>query len=547
MVRAHVKLKKVWFDITHLATRNKFLVAASLVVLLGLGFLAGSRAGGPTEEVEMPSAQVPQVTAASVRDLSQDAGPFQIIGEVSATSQATVRTEAQGVLTRVNVQNGQQVSRGQVLVQIENSAQVAQLRQAEAALASAQASIDRSQTISGASLSSAIRTLEETQANTINSLQALYAQAEEAVLTQADTLFSNPLSVDPQLAFTIPTNQQEKNRLEDSRVTIGRTLASWKSSISNLTADVLTEARFDEIESYADAVNAFLARLSAAASSLQASEQVSASQISAWKGAASGARAAALSIPNSITGLQTGLSQAETNLTIAQEENSQTNLGGSSTAEASLRQAESAVSAAQVALAKTTVRAPISGTVSGLSVKQGDVVSPLQPIFTVSNTGSLEIITYVTEFERDSIAVGTPVAIWPDQTPAEITRISATVDPATRKIEVAVLPTETTDLIDGQSVMLSIQRSEVEPEAMFVPLSALKVLPAGFALMGLSDENTLVALPVEVGPIVGDRVLITSGVSFDDVVVTDVRGLTVGEVVELLPTGLSAANTSVEE
>ncbi len=536
MVKAHVKLKKLWFDVTHLASRNKILVVIILVVLLGAGFLAGTRSGKtPLAEIQEKPKQIAQVTIASIRELSQETGPLQIIGEVAATSEASVRTEAQGVVTQVNVDNGDFVSRGSILTRIESSSQIASLRQAEAALASAQASIERTQSISGTSLSSARQTLSETEASAINTMQSLYAQAEEIILTQADILFSNPLSSDPRLVFAIPTNQQEKNRLEDSRIEISKTLQSWEITVEDIAAGNLTDSVFDAVEGYADEVNTFLARLSAAASSLQATQQVSASDIAAWKGAASGARSAALGIPGGIDSLRTALSRARTNVTIAEQESAQASLGGSSTAEASLRQAESAVAAAEVALAKTVVRAPISGVVNGLSVKRGDVVSPLQSVLTISNASDLEIITYVTEVDKDTLSVGGSVLVGSRRLPAKITRVASTVDPATRKIEVIVVPDAgEASFVDGQSVSLAIERSSIEPETMLVPLASLKVLPTGFALLTVGLDNKVEAILVDVGPIVGDRVLIRSGSSLDDLIITDVRGISPGEEVELI-------------
>jgi multidrug efflux pump subunit AcrA (membrane-fusion protein) len=533
MVHTRVKLKRIWTDIRRLTARGKIILGVILVVFLVAGFFVGSQFGRTPEQETVANAASRQVTLASVRELSQETDPLLIIGEVSSASEAAVRAESQGRLTQVLVQNGDRVTRGQVVMRIENSTQVAALRQAEAALLSQEAAVGRTQTLTGVSLSNAALQLEETRANTVNSLQAQYAQVREAVLAQADELFSNPLSTDPRLLFSIPTNQQQKSQLENQRLAVGRVLVQWGQATNELEPTQLTSSFFDEIESYVDAVNEFLSSLSAAASSLQATATLSESQIAGWKAAASAARVQAASIPGALNSLQSALAQAETSLALAEEEQNQSALGGSSTAEAGLRQAQSAVAAARVALEKTVVRAPISGVVSGLDLKVGDVVAPLQDVFMVSNNSALEIVTYVNEVERAALVLGGEAVVGRNRVPATITRIASVVDPETRKVEVVLSPVGQLDLIDGQSVSIRIERSGAEPDTMLVPLSALKVQPEGFAVFVLTADQEVQAQQVEVGPIVGQRVVIRAGLMMDDVIVTDVRGLAVGDRVQV--------------
>jgi multidrug efflux pump subunit AcrA (membrane-fusion protein) len=70
-----------------------------------------------------------------------------------------------------------------------------------------------------------------------------------------------------------------------------------------------------------------------------------------------------------------------------------------------------------------------------------------------------------------------------------------------------------------------------------VPISAVKITPDGSVVFITTDENAedgsavLTSIPVTLGTLSGGKVEITSGLSFDNVIVSDARGLKDGQKV----------------
>ena len=66
-----------------------------------------------------------------------------------------------------------------------------------------------------------------------------------------------------------------------------------------------------------------------------------------------------------------------------------------------------------------------------------------------------------------------------------------------------------------------------------IPLSAVKITPRETYVFTLSATNTLEAVQVELGTLLGDEVEIKSGLTGDMQIVKDARGLKTGEVVSV--------------
>jgi len=113
-------------------------IAGALVALLVVG-LAG--AGwwwlGVAKAVEVDIATATPPSAGATGPLAV----LQATGYVTARRQATVSAQITGTLTDVLIEEGEHVEQGQVLAHLENTAQKAQLAQAQAALKAAQAQL----------------------------------------------------------------------------------------------------------------------------------------------------------------------------------------------------------------------------------------------------------------------------------------------------------------------------------------------------------------------------------------------------------------------
>ena len=89
-------------------------------------------------------------------------------------------------------------------------------------------------------------------------------------------------------------------------------------------------------------------------------------------------------------------------------------------------------------------------------------------------------------------------------------------------------------LTDGEFTTVSLARSATTtPQAVqtaTIPLTAVKITPQGPVVFTVAS-STLSAQSVTLGTILGDRVVIASGITPDTQIVTDARGLSTGETV----------------
>jgi membrane fusion protein, multidrug efflux system len=157
-------------------------------------------------------------------------------------------------------------------------------------------------------------------------------------------------------------------------------------------------------------------------------------------------------------------------LAATQEETAaETLFEGGAIAERDLRQARSAAAAARAELkatearlvesreaaARTRVTAPMAGVVSQRAVSAGEAVNPGQPLFTVVDTDTLELVARVPAHQIAGVTIGKRVVFSMDAYPGRrfegyIARVDAVADPATRQVAVyTYLPNEGAELVGG--------------------------------------------------------------------------------------------------
>lgn len=126
-------------------TQRLILIAAalSLAVLIGLAYWLmekGPAAPRPPEYGQIPVAV--SVAAARVGPLQRD---LHALGTITPLAQVTLRSQVDGELIRLHYTEGQPVTRGQLLAEIDARPYLAALAAAEGALATTQALLDNAQ------------------------------------------------------------------------------------------------------------------------------------------------------------------------------------------------------------------------------------------------------------------------------------------------------------------------------------------------------------------------------------------------------------------
>lgn len=171
-------------------------------------------------------------------------------------------------------------------------------------------------------------------------------------------------------------------------------------------------------------------------------------------------------------------------------------------AQAVVAEAQSRVAAAEKQLAKTEVRAPFTGILSETMAKEGDVVLPGNPLFTLIDPASMQLEASVPVSALTKLRVGMPVEFGVSgyegrNFKGRIDRINPTADPATRQVRIYVtIPNLGGVLVAG---LYADGRVAIETkEALAAPFTAIDTRGTGPAVMRLRGSK-VERVPVEPG------------------------------------------------
>lgn len=504
---------------------RQILIAA---ILLGLVLLI-ALSGDKEEEAELKKTNR-QVTLAPVAELANSDSALPLLGIVTSTSEATIRSESSGKLTRVYKKLGDYIAAGQVIAEFENSSERASVLQAEGAYDAAKAARDIAKINSGSTGFS----LAEAKNSALNAINTAYVSLDDAIRVKTDNSFTDPRTDEAKLAILVPDSNLVYS-LEAKRKAIEEILMSRNARNRTLSAENDLLAELTTVQTEAQTIKTYLDDLATAYSKAIADENFSQSDIGAGKASVSLARSAVAGTLSTITSARTSLNSAIAASEVAGKTTGSTGTEVA-TADATVKQALGAYNAALSRLEKTVIRSPISGTLNSLSIETGDFISAFTEVAVVSNNGALEVVTYVTEEDAKRVSVGSEVKI-DASVKGVITRVASALDPRTKKIEVRIGIIGVSSLVNGQSVRITITKDKRSLATLSgpikIPLSALKLTPNGAYVFTLSATSSLITIPVQEGAILGEEIQVLSGLSGEETIVTDARGLKAGMVVEV--------------
>jgi membrane fusion protein (multidrug efflux system) len=185
--------------------------------------------------------------------------------------------------------------------------------------------------------------------------------------------------------------------------------------------------------------------------------------------------------------------------------------------------AEARLKSAQLALAKSEVKAPWSGSVAAKRVEVGDYASPGLPLVELVAVNRLKVRAAASAADVPYLSIGEPVTVRVDVFPGEewqgkVVRLGAELDSDTRTLVVeAEIDNSEGRLRPGLFGRLEVPR-RVLPEAMLVPLASVVDYESEKILYVVSD-GIAQRRSVVLGPTVGQRVVITTGLEPGDHVV----------------------------
>ncbi len=330
--------------------------------------------------------------ASPTPDLVTDYVPIvSITGEVVPARWVTVSAEAGGTVTQVLVEPGDEVAEGEMLIQLDPTDAEVAVERADAALEAAQARL--------------ALLLADARPQEVAAAEAR-VEAAQAALSQAaarrDQLTSGATEAEIAAAQAQVTAAQAEQLA--ARETHEQTMKCYgftrpdgtQDSICPLLGPIEEQARY-RLQTANEELDAAQAQLDALVGG--ADERVRAAQ--AAVGAASSQRDVAEA---QLALLQAGATPEE----VAAQE-------------AAVAQAEAALETARVALARTSVHAPLAGTVGLVEVRTGELVAPDQALVTLGDLSTLRVeTTDLDEIDVARVAVGQQAAVTFDALPERV-------------------------------------------------------------------------------------------------------------------------------
>lgn len=502
--------------------KRAVLITGALIITLAVVGLLLNILLNTTPQESVTNSDYPQVKVGRI-DQINSGSTYTITGSVRAVSEARLQAEASGRITSVNADLGDTVRAGFVIATLENSAQRASLLQAEGSYEAALASAASSQS----GTQSAETALSSALTSAVTTYRSAFIGADSSVRNTIDDLFTNPTSAVPgfrldSFGSAVALNQERK---ELEPVLDDWSAKSTTANIGNIRS-YLIEAIADtkRILQYAQTLSSIVTRQNTSTTLTQAQKDALEAEF--------------LSMRSTLNQTLQSLESAQTSIKSSEEALDRAQIAGSSSdvslADAQIKSALGSLQAARSSYEKTLVRTPISGVVNALYLKEGEYASQGQQAAIIANNNALEITAYVTEMESVQLSIGDTVRI---NTKAEgtITQIAPAVDPATGKVEIKI-ESQSETLTNGDTVSIELAHSQAERDAdapIRIPITALKVEVDRIVVFTVSEEGTLVAHQVTEGPLMGDQIIIDSGLTSDMDIVLDARGLNEGDAVEV--------------
>ena len=396
---------------------RKWLLALVVVVFIGIVWYAFARSGGAKY-------QFVTVTRGTITET------VSVTGNTTSTKSVSLGFQTAGTIANVSANLGDKVYAGEVLASLDTSDLRAQLLQANAAVDSAQAQLDkliagpRPENISVAqtALVAAQQNLTNTYAGISNTLADANTKSIDAVVNQLAPFFSNPQGTNPQLTFTI-SDSQLLNNIQTERAIANQELTLWQAELaatSTATDPATLDATLASAQKHLDVMKTLVNQ---AAQALISATNLSATTAATYKTDATTAQnevnAAATEVTTAtqtIASQKAAVAQAQAQLNLT---------SASSTPEdilaqrAQVEQAQANAASIEAKIRQASIVSPINGTITMQNAKIGQVASPSNPLISIIADSGFEVDAYVPEVDIGKLAVGDPVSMTLDAFPGE--------------------------------------------------------------------------------------------------------------------------------
>jgi RND family efflux transporter MFP subunit len=458
-----------------------------------------------------------------------------VTGRVVPSQEVELAFERSGRVESVVAEIGDRVEKGGALVKLDTKELEANLAQAQAGYAVAQATLDEAIrgarpediAISESREINATGVLRDAKRSLADTLQQSYTVADDAVRNKTDQFFFNPAGRNPALTFSV-TDFQLKTNIENSRFLVGEVLVAWKERVDLVTGGSASVTSLAETcVGYALSVKTYLDTIALAVNALTANSSLSQTVIDSYKSAVSLARTTLNTSIDSLTSARTAVNNAESSLALAQKELLLKRAGSTSESidakKAQVAEALAGIKNLEAQLSKMTLSAPFSALVVRQDAKVGEIASANKSVVGLIGVDGFEIEVNVPEADIAKISVGDSATTTLDAYGSDVyfPALVSKIDPAetlvdnvaTYKVTLRFASTDAR-IKSGMTANLEIM-TDSRSNVLAVPLRAVKTTTDGKRTVNvLGNDGVATERPVTLGiRAEGGRVEITSGLS----------------------------------
>lgn len=473
------------------------------------------------EQMAARSQAAPQVATATAQRRSI-VNTFEATGVLESPLSVKITPKVTGRIDFIEVQEGDPVRRGQVLVRIDPTEIEAQVRQQEAALAEAQFRLAQAQ-----ATQSSVAVSVESQ---ISQQKAALAVAE----AEYDQVRENAAA---QIAAADAEVADMQARVDSAGAGIGNTKAAIIGAQATLANSKTKQERLanllarggasrQETDDAAAAVSVGQAAVEVAQGQLQAATASRESAIAQKRAAEQQAKIIRKKTAADVEAARQRVIQARALLSTASANTSQKSAYRQSLAAlgASVEMARAAVASAKAKRADTVLIAPMDGAVTERKADPGSLATSGSPLLSIESFRQIWVSVSVPDTIRGLVQMGTEVAVRFDAVPdqaftASVVQISPSADPEARQFAIrATLDNSENFFKPGMFAHVSIETLR-EEQVVTVPREAVQTDERGsFAMVVVADS--VQRRDVRTGASDDGHIAITEGLNAGDTVVT---------------------------
>ena len=448
-----------------------------------------------------------------------------ITGTIRPYQEISIPAQIGGVAESVNVNIGDRVKKGELLISINKDKLLVQKKQAEAALESARASYQ--ELVNGAT-EEALQRAEASYQQAKSALESAETnyQLVQKIYEDKTSLKQQLLNAEGQLNNAEQQYKIAEDNLAQAEVNFEQAEKAFERSKKLYEDQVISEKEFEDAESrYKNAqssLNSARSSLSQAESALEnARENYQLSKESFED---------PTQLKQQLESARSQVANAESNFKVAEANLAETRRGARPerlrASQAQVKQAEASLEEIKLNLDYAQIESPIDGVVYQVNADQNEIIGSGQPVATVIDLEQLFVEINVTASTVSKINEGglAPVKaeIMDKEIMGEISQISPSANPQTKSYLVKVKIDNPDKLLKAgmfADVRLETERSE---NTLIVPIESIVDLSTGNPKLFVVEDSTAQVREVELGLSTDEEVEILSGVSQGEMVI--IRG-----------------------